>query len=92
MLKESSRGHERKLLKIYHNLNIRRDFFSQRIVDTWNSLPEEMIKAKSVNNFKSLLNNHWKNCHFKFCPTYMNPDADMYRTQYENRSERQGLR
>ena len=69
--KSSTRGHERKLFKKHRNLNIRRDFFSQRIVDTWNSLPEEIIKSKSVNNFKSLLNNHWKNCHFKFCPTYI---------------------
>ena len=88
----STRGHEKKLFKKHHNLKIRRNFFSQRIVDIWNNLPEEVITARSVNSFKGLLNNHWKNCYFKFCPTYMNLEADKYRTPYENRLERRCLR
>ena len=34
--------------------DIRRNFFSHRVVDTWNSLPDCVKLAKDVNNFKNL--------------------------------------
>ena len=34
------------------NTVMRRRFLSNRIVDNWNSLPEHVVDATSVNNFK----------------------------------------
>jgi hypothetical protein len=40
--------------------------FSQRVVDEWNKLPKKVIDSKTINTFKSQLNNHWKNLDIKF--------------------------
>ena len=37
------------------NKNIRRDFYSNRIVDKWNCLPEHVALAPSTHKFKELL-------------------------------------
>ena len=38
--------------------NIQRDmFFSNRVVSDWNKLPQDIILAKSLNNFKNKLDN-----------------------------------
>ena len=52
---ERTRGHSRKLAKDSFRLDIRKYFFSQRIVKRWNSLSEEAISAGSVNTFKKRL-------------------------------------
>ena len=36
---------------------IRKNFWSQRVVDPWNSLPSEVKEADSFNNFKNGLDN-----------------------------------
>lgn len=36
---------------------IRRNFWSQRVVDPWNNLPDEVKKAKNLNEFKNGLDN-----------------------------------
>ena len=48
-----TRGHKYKLVKSRSRLEIRRNFFSQRIVNTWNRLPAEVVEAESVNCFKN---------------------------------------
>src|SRR6218665_3233108 len=51
------RGHS---LKLYHKpvrLGVRKFFFSQRIVDNWNRLPEEAVSAWSLSTFKKKLDN-----------------------------------
>jgi hypothetical protein len=40
--------------------SVRSNFFSQRVVNTWNSLPESVITAPTVNSFKSRLDAFWK--------------------------------
>ena len=40
----------------YPRLNVRANSFSNRVVDTWNNLPEDVVNAPSVNAFKSRLN------------------------------------
>jgi hypothetical protein len=30
-------------------------------VDEWNKIPKKVIDSKTINTFKSQLNNHWKN-------------------------------
>ena len=49
------RGHSLRLLKKRCNLVVRSSFFSQRIVNVWNSLPNEVVEAESVNTFKNRL-------------------------------------
>ena len=51
-----TRGNTYKLYKCHCRTNVRKHFFSQRIINPWNTLPEEDVNAKSVNCFKSLLN------------------------------------
>ena len=47
------RGHDRKLVKTRSRLDIRKFFFSQRVVNSWNSLPASVVQATSVNMFKN---------------------------------------
>ena len=54
-----TRGHEWKLLKPRARSLIRRNAFSTRVVNDWNSLPTEVVSAGSVNQFKARLDRHW---------------------------------
>ena len=47
------RGHSKKIFKTRAHLNIRRNFFSWRVVDKWNSLTEEEVSAQSTASFKN---------------------------------------
>ena len=57
----STRGHKFKIYKQYTRLNIRKHFFSQRVIDDWNSLPEDAVNSDSLNGFKSQLKRVLKN-------------------------------
>ena len=48
-----TRGHSLKIAKKRSRLDIRKNSFSQRVINDWNSLPEEVIEASSVNSFKN---------------------------------------
>ncbi len=63
-----TRGHRYKIFKRPVRLNVRRSSFSQRIVNTWNSLPDTVVTAETVNQFKSRLNTAWKGHILKFYP------------------------
>ena len=41
--------------------DLRQQFFSNRVVDSWNSLPSAVKNAKDVNNFKNLYDSYTKN-------------------------------
>ena len=41
-------------------LDVRRNFFSNRVVAPWNSLPNSVKFAQSVNSFKNLYDDHMK--------------------------------
>ena len=55
---------KRKSNKIYKEhciTNIRKGFFSQRVVNNWNTLMDkvpEIIEAETVNNFKNKYDNY----------------------------------
>ena len=49
------RGHELKVYKPQVHLDIRKYFFSVRIVDAWNSLPAAFLRCNNVENFKRKL-------------------------------------
>ena len=63
-----TRGHSLKLEKNFSRLNVRKYFFSQRIVSLWNSLPEEVVTAPSINSFKARLDRHWETLPTKYDP------------------------
>ena len=54
-----TRGHSRKLKKLSSKKSCRSNFFSRRIVNAWNSLPDSVVAAPSLNTFKSSLDKHW---------------------------------
>ena len=47
------RGHSMKLVRTFEHLNVRRNFFSIRIIEKWNSLTEHEVSAPSTSAFKS---------------------------------------
>ena len=55
-----TRGHSPKLTKQRSRLELRSKFFSQKVVDDWNSLPEEAVTSSTLNRFKSNLDRFWR--------------------------------
>ena len=53
------RGHRYKLRQYRSRLEVRRNFFSQRVVKHWNGLPDEVVGATSVNSFKNRIDREW---------------------------------
>ena len=52
-----TRGHDLKIYKQHTRLNVRKYFFTERIINDWNKLPTEAIKAKNINAFKNIIKN-----------------------------------
>ena len=48
----NTRGHRVKIRKNTVRLNIRRDFFTFRVVNLWNSLPANILEVPKVEGFK----------------------------------------
>ena len=49
------RGHTYKIVKNSFRLDVRKNFFSYRVVDAWNELPQYVVDAETVNSFKARL-------------------------------------
>ena len=47
-----TRGHSLKIRGSRFKTELRRNFFTQRVVNLWNSLPSEAVEAPSLNIFK----------------------------------------
>ena len=60
----TTRGHRFKLTKPRCRTNVRKDAFSHRIVNDWNSLPEQVVEAPTIDAFKIRLDSHWKEQHY----------------------------
>jgi len=54
-----TRGHAFKLMKRRCASKLRSNFFSMRVVNLWNSLPEDVVTAPSLNVFKGRLDRVW---------------------------------
>jgi len=50
-----TRGHSLKLNKKRSRLELRQHFFSERVINIWNSLDSKTVTATSLNCFKSYL-------------------------------------
>ena len=84
----ATRGHSLKLYKKRSRLMVRANCFSNRVVDTWNSLTEDMVNAPSLNAFKSRLNRFWREHPYKFNPScYASGRIRGFGTQNQNASE-----
>ena len=53
-----TRGHKFKIVKVRSRLEIRKNFFSVRVVNEWNKLPSLVVEAESVNCFKNRLDKY----------------------------------
>jgi len=50
-----TRGHSLKLKKHRSRLDLKKYFFSERVVNRWNDLDEDTVSATTVNMFKNRL-------------------------------------
>ena len=54
-----TRGNSLKLYKPYTHRLCRSNYFSVRVINHWNQLPEEIVSCTSLNQFKSLIGNYF---------------------------------
>jgi len=54
-----TRGNLYKLMPDSSEYELRRHYFTHRIVSVWNSLSDSVVSAESVNSFKSRLDKCW---------------------------------
>ena len=66
-----TRGHKFKIEKQRFRTNLRQYFFSNRIINQWNSLLAHVVESPNIASFKTDLENHLKNCPLKFVPSFM---------------------
>ena len=84
---EATRGHSQKIFKKRYRLKTRGHFFSNRIIDSWNQLPDYVVNAPSLNSFKSRLNKCWLGHPYKFDPwCYSSGERTRIRPLYLNAS------
>ena len=81
---QTTRGHPLEIFKKRYRLRIRGHFFSNRVVDSWNELPTDVVTAPSLNTFKTRLNKCWKVHPYKFEPLCYTPGE---KKQIENLPE-----
>ena len=55
----NTRGHPYKLIKRHVSTNQFAQFYTNRVINAWNSLPEHIVKAGSIDAFKNNIDNHW---------------------------------
>ena len=53
-------------LSINSDMDLRKHFFSQRVIDDWNGLSENVISSDTISQFKNRLNKYWKDKPGKF--------------------------
>ena len=56
-----TRGNKFKLQKFTCHYNLRKYSFCSRVINIWNSLPDHVVEADSINKFKSRLDKYWTN-------------------------------
>ncbi|CAC5415869.1 unnamed protein product [Mytilus coruscus] len=56
----ATRGNSIKLVKDRSRLDFRKYYFTNRVEEVWNSLPDTVVTAKNVKTFERRLDMHWK--------------------------------
>jgi len=62
----NTRGNNYKLLNQSFHYDARKYCFSARIVNIWNSLPNDVVDVNNVNQFKARLDKFWMHQDVKF--------------------------
>ena len=57
-----------EVLDYFARTKVRRAFFSERVTSDWNSLPDTVVGAATVDGFKAALNAHWRNLDSMYNP------------------------
>ncbi len=71
---QRTRGHQHKLYKNRWESALRGHFFTNRVVNLWNELPEEITASETVNKFKQGLDNFWSDRQWLYVyEAYKNP-------------------
>nr|VZI48167.1 unnamed protein product [Spirometra erinaceieuropaei] len=70
-LSPNLRGHSMKLRTTMSRLNLRSEFFTQRVVEKWNDLPQSVVEATSLQLFKKRLDDY-------LCPLFSLDGLNLY--------------
>ena len=68
-----TRGNFLKLNKPRSRLNIRYNYFSQRVINACNRLPEQVISSTTVNGFKNKIDRNFQELHGVSMTRPLNP-------------------
>ena len=60
----TTRGNKYKLHKSASHYKLRKFSFCSRVVNIWNSLPDSVVDADTLNTFKNRLDKHWLDQYF----------------------------
>jgi hypothetical protein len=63
---QTTRGHQYKIKKQQVRLNVRKNSFVNRSVDSWNGLPSNVVNAPTVQAFEARLDKLWRSEPTKF--------------------------
>ena len=63
--KSNTRGHPYKLTKTSFSSTSFQSFFTNRIINFWNSLPTDVVTSGTINIFKNALDKHWAQYMYK---------------------------
>ena len=61
-----TRGNMFKMQSTHTRYNMRKHFFSNRIIAIWNTLPNDVVSANTTNTFKVRLDKFWNNQNIKY--------------------------
>ena len=74
-----TRDHSMRVQKAQCKSLVRRNTFSQRVVNGWNALPDDVVTSGSINQLKGRLRRWWKNdpilCQYSRSPQVINHSA-----------------
>ena len=62
----NTRGNIYKMQQAHVHYDLRKHFFTNRIINIWNSLPNIIVTSASINSFKNRLDKFWANQDVKF--------------------------
>ena len=61
-----TRGNKLKLVPQHCKYDLRKHYFTNRVVSIWNSLPNDVAMADNINVFKNHLDKFWSSCEFVY--------------------------
>ena len=56
-----ARGNKFKIFQEHVHYNLRKYYFSNRVIQIWNSLHDSVVESNSINSFKNNLDKFWQN-------------------------------